>query len=202
MAEGTSLWCLSENNPVRKCLVYFTKHRYFDNTILMLIAITTINLAIESPLDDPKNNKKLNVLNKIDYAMNAIFTLEMVLKILAQGFLLNGPNSYLRDSWNIIDFVSVLSSLLSMNPNTSDNFKVLKILRVLKVLRPLKMVSRNKGLKISIMSLIKSLPDIGNLQLIIIFFLFLLGILHTTLFGGLFWSCKFDHLRGNGSMSF
>jgi hypothetical protein len=201
MAEGTSLWCLTETNPVRRCLVFFTRHRYFDNTILLLIAISTINLAIESPLDDPKN-KKLNVLNKIDYAMTAIFTLEMVLKILAQGFLLNGPKSYLRDSGNIIDFISVLSSLLSMNPNTSDNFKVLKILRVLKVLRPLKMVSRNKGLRISIMSLIKSLPDIGNLQLIIIFFLFLLGILHTTLFGGLFWHCNFDHLRGNGSMSF
>lgn len=141
----------------------FTSSKYFDNTILFLIAITTINLALESPLDNPKNNKKLNVLNIIDYAMNAIFTIEMILKILAHGFLLNGPQSYLRNSWNIIDFLSVISSLLSMNPNTSDNFKVLKIMRVLKVLRPLKMVSRNKGLKVSIMALLKSLPDIVNL---------------------------------------
>jgi predicted Zn-dependent peptidase len=30
----------------------------------------------------------------------------------------------------------------------------------------------------------------------------LLGILHTTLFGGLFWSCNFDHLRANGSLTY
>jgi hypothetical protein len=142
------------------------------------------------------------VLEKIDYVMTAIFTLEMLCKIIAYGFLFNGPKSYLRVSWNILDFVIVLSSLLSLNPNASANFKVLKILRILRILRPLRMVSRNKGLKVAIISLIKSLPDIFNLQMIIFFFLFLLGILHTTLFGGLFWHCSFDHLRANGSLSF
>lgn len=29
-----------------------------------------------------------------------------------------------------------------------------------------------------------------------------MGILHTTLFGGLFWTCNFDHLRANGSLTF
>ena len=184
--------------------VFFLKlvnNKYFENIILLLIAVSTINLALETPLADP-NLKKLQVLQYIDYAMTAIFTIEMLSKIVAYGFLFNGPKSYLRVSWNILDFVIVLSSLFSLNPNTGKNLKVLKTLRILRVLRPLRMVARNKGLKISIMSLIQSLPDIVNLQLIIFFFLFLLGILHTTLFGGLFWSCNFDHLRANGSLTY
>lgn len=128
--------------------IFFFKlanNKYFENIILLLIAVSTINLALEAPLDDPKN-KKLQLLQKIDYAMTAIFTLEMLSKIIAYGFLFNGPNSYLQVSWNILDFVIVLSSLFSLNPNTGKNLKVLKTLRVLRVLRPLRMVSRNKGL--------------------------------------------------------
>lgn len=161
-AEGNSLFCLSESNQVRVFFVKFVNNKYFENIILLLIAVSTINLALESPLDDPKI-KKLQVLLYIDYAMTAIFTIEMLSKIVAYGFLFNGPKSYLRVSWNILDFIIVLSSLFSLNPNTGKNLKVLKTLRILRVLRPLRMVSRNKGLKISIMSLVKSLPDIANL---------------------------------------
>lgn len=177
------------------------RHKYFENIILLLIAVSTINLALEEPLDDPELFK-LKVLQYIDFGMTAVFTFEMCSKILSYGFAFCGKNSYLRNGWNILDFVIVLSALVSLNPNTGKDLKVLKTLRILRVLRPLRMVSRNRGLKISITSLVKSLPDIFNLQMIIFFFLFLLAILHTTLFGGGFYSCSYDHLMSNGSMSY
>ena len=37
----------------------------------------------------------------------ALYTTEMILKILGMGFVMNN-GSYLRDGWNIIDFVVVL----------------------------------------------------------------------------------------------
>lgn len=95
--------------------------------------------------------------------MTAIFTFEMCSKIIAYGFFFAGPNSYLREIWNILDFVIVCSALISLNPNTGKSLKVLKTLRILRVLRPLRMVSRNKGLKVSITALYKALPDIANL---------------------------------------
>lgn len=97
------------------CSKIVNNKKYFENTILLLILVTTINLALESPLDDPES-KKLQVLNYIDYVMNAIFTIEMLLKIVAFGFLFNGPQSYLKVGWNVLDFFIVLSSLLSMTP--------------------------------------------------------------------------------------
>lgn len=145
---------------------------------------------------------KLKVLQYIDWGMTACFTLEMTSKILLDGFLFNGPNSYLRIGWNILDFFIVGSALLSLNPNAGKNLKVLKTLRILRILRPLRMISRNRGLKISLKALFKALPDIGNLQIIVFFCLFLFGILHCTLFGGLFWYCQTEHLIANSSLSY
>ena len=177
----------------RKKLKLVVTNKWFENIILFLIGFSTITLAVESPLDDP-NSKKLEILGYIDYAMTFCFTIEMLLKIFMGGFLFNGKDSYLKNGWNMLDFVIVCSALMGLNPNASGGLKVLKTLRVLRVLRPLRMVSRNKGLKVALTALFKSIPDIANLQMIVLFFLFLLGILHTTLFGGLFWTCSFDHL--------
>ena len=126
--------------------------------------------------------------------MTGAFTFELCLKIFVYGLLLTGPNAYLKQGWNCLDFVIVLSALFGLNPNATKSLKSLKTLRILRVLIPLKLASKNKGLKVAITALFKSLPAIGNLQLIIFFFLFLFGILHTTLFAGQFWSCTFDHV--------
>ena len=40
------------------------------------------------------------------YVFTAIYTLEMLLKILAKGFILHSY-AYLRDPWNWLDFVVV-----------------------------------------------------------------------------------------------
>jgi hypothetical protein len=42
-----------------------------------------------------------------------LYTGEMVLKILGLGFIF-GKNTYLKDSWNVLDFVIVVTSLMSL----------------------------------------------------------------------------------------
>ena len=46
--------------------------------------------------------------------MTIVFTIEAVLKIIAVGFLFAGKNSYIREAWNILDFVIVASALLGI----------------------------------------------------------------------------------------
>lgn len=46
----------------------------------------------------------------------ALFTLESALKIIGMG-LINGENSYLKDAWNWLDFLVVLTGLLAALPN-------------------------------------------------------------------------------------
>ena len=41
------------------------------------------------------------------YAFAVVYTLEMILKVLARGFVLH-KHAYLRDPWNRLDFVVVM----------------------------------------------------------------------------------------------
>jgi hypothetical protein len=116
--------------------------------ILLLIAISSVMLALDNPLNNP-NSGLVNVLQISDIILTSFFILEAVMKILSFGFLFNGENSYLRNGWNIIDFIVVVISIISMMI-TSDKMKIIKIFRLLRVLRPLRVISRNKGLKIGI----------------------------------------------------
>lgn len=69
----------------------------------------------------------------------------------------------------------------------------------MRVLRPLRLISRSNGLRISIISLGRAIPNIIRLIVIVFFFMFLLAILMTMLFSGYFASCHVDHLELNKS---
>lgn len=125
--------------------------------------------------------------------MTSAFAFEMVVKIIAYGFAFAGSDSYIRQPWNILDFTIVMSAIMSILADDL-NISFFKSLRILRILRPLRVISRNKGLKTAISALGASLPNILNLQLIVLFFVFLLAILQTTLFSGAFNYCSMDHL--------
>jgi len=93
----------------------------------------------------------------------------------------------------MLDFTIVVSATLSVVFVTVD-LGFIKSLRVMRVLRPLRLLSRHRGLKLAISALFNSLPSIANLLLIVMFFIFMMAILCTTLFSGQFWYCSVDHL--------
>lgn len=51
--EGRSLFIFGEENYLRIILSRIVSHPRFDNFILILIFLSTIHLALESPLDNP-----------------------------------------------------------------------------------------------------------------------------------------------------
>ena len=166
---------------------------WFQNIILFLIVISTVTLALETPLDDPES-EKIKTLEYIDLFMTAAFTIEALVKIIAYGFAFAGKTSYIREPWNILDFVIVISALLGIIAGDAIQVSFIKALRILKILRPLRIIARNKKLKIAIASLGKAIPGIFNLQVVVLFFVFLFAILQTTLLSGQFYSCNTDHL--------
>jgi voltage-dependent calcium channel L type alpha-1D len=105
-------------------------------------------LALDNPLNDPESDL-MRVLSLSDIIFTSFFALEAIMKIISFGFLFNGKSSYLRNGWNLIDFIVVVISIISMLI-TSVNLKIIKIFRLLRVLRPLRVISRNKELKIGI----------------------------------------------------
>lgn len=47
----------------------------------------------------------------MDLVFSSVFIIEAILKIISLGFLFNGKTSYLRDWWNVLDFLIVASSI-------------------------------------------------------------------------------------------
>jgi hypothetical protein len=80
---------------------------------MVLIIVSSISLALENPLNDPDSTLVL-ILKILDYTTTFIFTLEVIIKVMANGFILNGPTSYVHNGWNMIDLVIVITSLLAI----------------------------------------------------------------------------------------
>ena len=55
----------------------------------------------------PVHRRSLHLQEQIEYIFLAIFTLEVILKIIAYGLCLH-PNAYLRSGWNLLDFIIVV----------------------------------------------------------------------------------------------
>ena len=190
--HGRSLFCLGPNNSLRIMCHTLVENKWFTRIILVLICISTITLALETPLDDPEGDK-LRVLGYIDLFMTVAFTFEAVVKIVAAGFAFTGKDSYIRDAWNILDFSIVLAALLGIIAGDAIEISFIKSLRIMKILRPLRAVNKIRGLKIAIMSLGGSIPSIVSLQIIVLFFVFLFAILQTTILSGQFYYCELNH---------
>lgn len=97
--------------------------------------------------------------------MTACFFVEFILKIIAMGFLWNGKKSYLKNNWNVLDFIILLSSILSYIELALDEtssyitvLQIIKLMRLLKAIMPLKLISKNDGLKIALKTLMASVP--------------------------------------------
>ncbi|CDW83245.1 voltage-gated ion channel superfamily [Stylonychia lemnae] len=190
--RGKSFYLFSPKNSFRRAMHRIVSHRFFDPFILSMILLSTIMLAIDNPLDDP-NGLQSKTLEKIDYVITAIFCMEALLKIFVFGLVINGPESYLRVSWNIMDFIIVIFSIISIL--LSDlNIQFIKVIRMLRVLRPLRMISRNEGLKLAVLSLINAVPSIINALVISLLFYILFGIFATNFFKGTFYHCVTDKI--------
>ena len=65
-------------------------------------------LALDNEVDIVTEN-----IEYIDMIFLILYTIEMVMKIIAMGFVTR-PYSYLRDSWNILDFGVVMIGWISL----------------------------------------------------------------------------------------
>ena len=86
-----------------------TEHKAFDTISIMVILLNSITLAAE----DPTAEETPPIMQTIDDFFLVLYSIEMFLKILALGFIF-GKGAYLKDSWNILDFVIVGSAYLTI----------------------------------------------------------------------------------------
>ncbi|XP_026470234.1 voltage-dependent calcium channel type A subunit alpha-1-like, partial [Ctenocephalides felis] len=136
----SSLFLLSEENPIRRYTRFIIEWPPFEYAVLMTIIANCFVLALEEHLPYSDKTVLAQKLEKTEVYFLGIFFVEASLKILALGFVLH-KGSYLRNIWNIMDFFVVVTG--SMTIFFESNVEVdLRMLRSFRVLRPLKLVSR------------------------------------------------------------
>jgi len=187
LPKGSSLWVFKHDMPCRIVFYNIIKHPAFDQFILVIIVAGSILLAWETPLWDPTSTQ-YTVVNYINLVFNGIFIAEMLTKIVALGFVLH-EGAYLRNAWNVLDFLIVIISVILMASEGNEDLKGLRSLRVLRALRPLRTINRAPQLKLVINALGASIwPILQTLMMISIFFI-IFSTLAVTYFQGSLYAC-------------
>ncbi|RDD37340.1 Sodium channel protein 60E [Trichoplax sp. H2] len=116
----------------------------------------------------------------IEITFNTIYTVEMLLKIMARGFIFH-TYAYLRDPWNWLDFIVVIVGYLTMIPALS----VLPGASVIRVLRALRMITALEGLKAIVNALFKSFRMLADVFCLALFILIIFALIGVQLFMGI-----------------
>ncbi|KAF8796012.1 Voltage-dependent calcium channel type A like protein [Argiope bruennichi] len=80
----------------------------FEYAVLLTIIANCIVLALEEHLPNDDKTPLAQKLDQTEQYFLAIFCVESLVKILALGFVLH-KGSYLRNVWNIMDFIVVVT---------------------------------------------------------------------------------------------
>lgn len=166
-----SLNCISQENPLRRACIYLLSLKVFNWSIHILIILNSIFLIFETI----ERLERVGVIS--NYIFTAIFTIECLMQIIALGFIMD-DNAYLRDPWNWLDFIVVITGLLSLLPMFSAN---LRALRTFRLIRPLKAISMLPNMRLFIYTLFDSMLDLGVVFLLMLFFLILFAIIGLSL---------------------
>lgn len=178
-----SLFIFSIDKTIRQQVLQLVCWVWFDRIILLLIALNSIGLAIvdwRASADVGFNGFYNNVL---DVWLTLFFTLEAMLKVIAWGFFWD-RNSYLRDAWNWLDFVAVLTAWASFVPGGAADG--LGFFRVFRALRPLRSLNAVPQMKVLVNTVISSVPKLGNVSAVGAFLFLVFGIIGVTLMSGTF----------------
>jgi len=178
-----ALFVLSIDSAFRKAALALVQWKWFDRFILVCIVINSVLLAVQQHRAPPSNpvNKVCSV---IDAILTWVFIMECGLKVLAMGLILDSK-TYLRDPWNILDFVVVISAVVEMIPAIPlASFGFLRLFRVLRPLRSLNAVPEMKAL---VNTTISAVPKLSNVAALGLFIGLVFAIIGVTLMPGVFY---------------
>jgi len=164
VTTGRSLCLFPLESKFRKMMIkFFLLGKYFDDVVLCFILANCILLAVNNPAEWS------------EYLFIGVFTFEGVAKIIAHGF-----DRYIRDPWNLLDFVVVVLGYLSLIPQLGNYSAI----RALRVFRAFKTINAVPGLQIIVRALTECIKDMLDPMLLIVFCLIFFGIFGLQLYMG------------------
>ncbi|XP_029005034.1 voltage-dependent R-type calcium channel subunit alpha-1E isoform X3 [Betta splendens] len=178
-----SLFIFGEDNVVRKYAKKITEWPPFEYMILATIIANCIVLALEQHLPGEDKTPMSKRLEKTEPYFIGMFCFEAGIKIIALGFVFH-KGSYLRNGWNVMDFIVVLSGILAAAGAHMNISVDLRTLRAVRVLRPLKLVSGIPSLQIVLKSIMKAMVPLLQIGLLLFFAILMFAIIGLEFYSG------------------
>eukprot|EP00759_Apiculatamorpha_spiralis_P048850 PhF_6_TR44136/c0_g1_i1/m.67462 len=179
----SSFFIFSGTFPPRVFVYTMVRHKIFETFVICVIVANCVTLA----MDDPTTDKTTTGQDILEYTFTGLFSLELLLKVFAYGLILH-QHAYLRSSWNVLDFLIVCLSYLSLLPGFGNYTAI----RTLRVLRPLRSMNAVPGLRNIINGMFTSVRKLVHVVFLALLIFVIFGIVGVQLWNGLFAQRCFD----------
>ena len=150
--------------------------KLFDYLIIGIILFAGLLVGVQTYKEFA--NRHIEILTFLDSLVLAIFTLEAIIKILAEG---KRPINYFRNAWNVFDFLIVTVCL--MEPLLPLDAEFLPILRLARILRVLRLVTVVPKLQLIVGTLLKSIPSMFYVCILLFLLFYMYGAMGVFLYG-------------------
>lgn len=159
---------------LKSCCKLIVTSIFFEYFIICVILFNTMIIALDfsaTVLD----------LSEFELSFLLIYTFECALKVTGLG-LICPKNSYLRDLWNVLDFILLILGWLSILSSSSLNLYAVRTLRILRIFRS---ISSIEGLRIIFIALLGSISKLVSSLILLMLFSFVFAVGGVQLFMGL-----------------
>ncbi|OBZ90459.1 Calcium-channel protein cch1 [Choanephora cucurbitarum] len=193
-------WCQLVVTPSRGERVFGTPASVWGSiaflTIITCCVIANVVLTIyNSPVFqyEHRNNPSAIVpFTYADYAFTAIFTIEFIIKVIADGFFLT-PNAYLLNGWNILDLFVLVTMYMSNFGHFAAATGLERGFRAFKALRALRLINLLGSAKETFTSiLVTGLPRLIDAAVLGLCIIIPFALYGQNIFMGLFYLCNDD----------
>lgn len=114
-----------------------------------------------------------HALNTLDYVILAVFTVELLMRMVAAG----SWRVWLKDPWNVMDFVIVAICYI---PSVGS---LAGLARTIRILRTLRAVVAFPDLRKIVAGLLKSLPGMTHVATLLLMLMYMYAVIGTAIFG-------------------
>ncbi|XP_078023800.1 sodium channel protein type 4 subunit alpha B-like isoform X3 [Epinephelus lanceolatus] len=169
----------------RRACCSIIQHKYFEYFVMFILLLSSAAMMFEDIYLHQRPVLK-EILLRADQVFTLLFLIEMLLKIIAFGL-----KKYFTDTWCWLDFLILDVFLVSLAADTFgfSELGAIQSLRTLRALGPLRILSRAKGLRLVVQTMVRSFPFLFDALLVSLVVCLIFSIGGATLFAGKFYYC-------------
>lgn len=204
-----SLWIFSPGNRVRRwCQLIVPSSRgqrifgtepspmystLVSSFIFLCVAANVILTIYNTPvyqLSQQNDPGRIKTFMYLDWGFTFFFSIEFIIRIIADGFLLT-PNAYLLNGWNVLDFFVLITLYLANFGTFALSNGLARAFRAFKALRALRLINLLPSAKETFSAiLVTGLPRIFDAALLGVCLIIPFALYGQNIFQGLFYSCN------------